>query len=56
LTAERGGGVTGEPNIEPNVKVAKLLVFNRKAGKVGDFITAYRLFLKMKMREVTVEE
>ena len=51
--AERG--ITGS-NIGPQIEVAKLPIFNGEAGKVGEFITAYRLYLRMKMRETTVEE
>ena len=51
--AERG--VEGS-NTESYMEVAKPLVFNREAGKVGGFITACRLYLRMKMRETMVEE
>ena len=36
--------------------MAKLAIFNGKAGKVGGFVTAYRLYLRMKMRNTMVEE
>ena len=43
-------------NAGSHIEVAKLLVFNREAGKVGEFITECRLYLRMKMREATMEE
>jgi len=36
--------------------VAKPAIFNGKAGKVGGFIMACRLFIRMKLRRTTVEE
>ena len=51
--AERG--VTGS-NMGPQMEVAWPPVFNREAGRVGRFITACRLYLRMKMREAMVEE
>ena len=50
------GEVIEEPNTGPNVEVAKPPVFSGETEKVGGFIIAYRLFLKMKIREVIVEE
>ena len=48
-------GVT-EPNMGPHMEVAKLAIFNGEVGKVGGFVITCRLYLRMKMREVTVEE
>jgi len=42
-------------NMGPHMEVAKPAIFNRETGKVG-FIMACRLFLRMKLREVIVEE
>lgn len=49
-------GIVEESNKRSSIEVAKPLVFNREASRVGDFIMAYRLYLRMKMRRVTVEE
>jgi len=38
------------------MEVAKPAIFSGEAEKVGEFITACRLYLRMKMREATVEE
>ena len=50
---ERG---TTESNMRSHIEVAKPAIFNGEAGRVGEFITACRLYLRMKMREGTVEE
>ena len=61
LLAAVGGGGKAEDaargsNNGSHMEVAKPAIFNREAGKVGGFITACRLFLRMKMRGNTVEE
>jgi len=43
-------------NREPQVEMAKPAIFNGEAGKVGGFVTVYRLYLRMKIRDATVEE
>ena len=50
------GDMTMGSNLGPHIEVAKLAIFNGESGKVGGFITAYRLFLRMKLRGATVEE
>ena len=50
-----GGAGTGS-NAGTHMEVAKPAIFNGEAGKVGGFITACRLYLKMKMRGTSVEE
>ena len=43
-------------NLGPHIEVVKPAIFNREVGKVGGFIMAYRLSLRMKLRGATVEE
>ena len=58
LLAAGGGGVgEGKRRMTgPKIEVATPAIFNGEEGKVGGFVTAFRLYLKMKMREATVEE
>ena len=58
-----GGGEAGGPergmtgsNRGPQVEVATPAIFSGDAEKVGGFVTMCRLYLRMKMREATVEE
>jgi len=49
-------GATDGSNTGSNIEVAKPPVFNGEAGRVGEFIMACRLYLRIKMREAMVEE
>ena len=51
--AERG---TMGSNMRSHMEVAKPAIFNGEAGKVGGFVMAYRLYLRIKMREATIEK
>ena len=38
------------------MEMAKPPVFNEEAGRIGGFITACKLYLRIKIRKATVEE
>ena len=55
------GGARGErratgSNVGSHMEVAKPAIFNGEAGRVGGFVTACRLYIKIKLRGNTVEE
>ena len=50
-----GGAATGS-NVGSHMEVAKPAIFNGEAGRVGGFIMACRLYIKMKLRGNTTEE
>jgi len=55
------GGAAGErgaggPNTGSHMEVAKPAIFSGEAGRVGRFITACRLYIKMRLRGNMVEE
>jgi len=55
LTAQVGGrGVEREAAM--STEMAKLQVFDRTLSKISGFVTACRLYIRMKIREVAVEE
>jgi len=58
LAAEEGSAERGttESNMGPHMEMAKPAIFNGEAGRVGGFVITCRLYLRMKMKEATVEE
>ena len=50
------GGAAAETNAGSYMEVAKPAIFNGEAGQVGGFISAYKLYIKMRLRGNTVEE
>jgi len=62
LLAAAGGVMSGAErgvagvNRGYQMEVVKPAIFSGEVGKVGGFITVCRLYLRMKMREKTVEE
>ena len=56
LAVQEAGGAAMGSNTGPSMEVAKPAIFNGEAGKVGGFIMACWLYLKMKMRGISVEE
>jgi len=62
LLAAGGGGAestergTMGSNIGSQMEVAKPAIFNGEVERIGGFVIVCRLYLRMKMREVTVEE
>jgi len=50
------GGATMGSNMGPHMEMAKPAIFNGEAENVGGFVTACRLYLRMKMKEAMVEE
>ena len=65
MLATREGIEEGEEGVEveasryntgSNVEVAKSPIFNREVSKVVDFVIACKLYIRIRMREILVEE
>jgi len=59
LLAAQGGAGQGAvmgSNVGPQMEVAKPAIFSGEAGRIGGFITACRLYIKMRLRGNMVEE
>ena len=48
--------MTSRPNIRLNIEVAKLLIFNREVSRISGFLMTCRLYIRIRMRDVIVEE
>jgi len=47
---------TPRPRYGFQLKISKLPLFNKDPEKVVGFVTAYKLYIRMRMREEMVEE
>jgi len=45
-----------QSNTRSNIEVAKLQIFNGAANKISVFFTACRLYIRIRMRNVVIEE
>ena len=43
-------------NTWSSIEVAKLSIFNREANRVSGFLTAYKLYIRMKIRDNLIEK
>ena len=53
---EEGEEIVLRTRTKYQVVVAQLLLFNREANKVVGFVITYKLYIRMKMRVVMVED
>ena len=48
--------VVFQSNTRSNIEVAKLQIFNREASKISGFLIVYRLYIRIRMRDVVIEK
>ena len=56
LTAQVGGAAERGESASAVTEVAKPQTFDRTPSKVSRFVGVYRLYIKMRLRDVLVEE
>ena len=53
---EREGEIASRSNNVLNTEMARLFLFNGEASKVVGFVTVYKLYIKMRIKEISVKE
>jgi len=48
--------VVSQPNTRSNIKVAKPQIFNGVANKFSGFLITCRLYIRMRMKNMVIEE
>jgi len=56
LTAQVGGGAGRGESTSVATEVAKLQTFDGTLSKVSGFVEAYKLYIKMRLKDMPVEE
>ena len=63
MARRREAGETGERegavfrfNTKLNINIAELLTFSRETNKVLGFLTVYKLYIRIRMKNASVEE
>jgi len=51
-----GAAAVPRPNTRSNIEVAKPQTFNGETEKISNFLMIYRLFIRIRMRDNSVEE
>jgi len=53
---EKKAVAVSQLNTKSNIEVAKLQMFDGAANKVSGFLIVYKLYIRMRMREIPVEK